>query len=415
MISQSLDRFFDSVGARPPLRIDVSSRRGAFSRTEEFRQPFALVGAHDRADLVLKDSKVSRRQLYLQVLGGRLFAVHLSARVPTFFGSEPLPAGWVVGGENLRFGRFELGFPGAPGEAVNGQPQNPLAAGSFSGPPVTLELKNGRPGANRAVIDRTLTLVGNDPVCKLRLNSSRVSAIHCSLVRTARGLWVVDLASTEGVFVNDVPVRCALLGAGDVFEVSGRRLEVHYSGRGGQPLTADQASQVDGTSFSSTEVELAGAAASQWESASARQNAEPDSDSVMSFVVDKFADYQAQTHQQFQEMMDFLLRAFGNLFAEHREFVNSELTRIEELVRLLAERRSTEPAAPGAPTAHSTPGTAVVRDLSVPLPPMGSGAGGEEIHVWLQKRIEELGARKASLWDRLSTVLQSKDVPALRR
>src|SRR5207248_2751225 len=71
-------------------------------------------------------------------------------------------------------------------------------------------------------------LVGNSALCKVRMNSSRVSAIHCSLVRTGGGLLMVDLNSREGVMVNGSAVRAALLAPGDAVDIGGRRLQMRY-------------------------------------------------------------------------------------------------------------------------------------------------------------------------------------------
>jgi pSer/pThr/pTyr-binding forkhead associated (FHA) protein len=417
MISQSMDRFFAAVGAKGPVRVDVTPAWARNPQSHDFDQPFLLVGSCDRADLVLNNPEVSRRQLYLQVLNGRLFAVHLSYRIPTFFGDEPLPAGWVAAGRNLTFGPYSLSFPDAFASGITPS-QSPLAAGSFAGPPVTIEMTNGRPGANRAVIDRVLTLVGNEAVCKLRINSSRVSAVHCSLVRTPRGLWVVDLASREGVLVNGAAVRAALLGDGDVLELGGRYLEVHYSAPPAGPGETAPSPSADGDSFSPTEIQLA---REQEQESPPESGSAPPSDATA--LVQQFAAFQAQTHQQFQETIDMLVRAFGNMFAEHREFVDAELSRLDDLVRILARERTpaagapapapqaqpAAPAPPAAPADSASPDTIVSGNLSVPLPPMGTTVTGEEIHAWLQQRIEELGERKSSLWDRMSAMLRAKD------
>jgi hypothetical protein len=400
MATQSSDRYFRAAGGRAPLRVDVTSG-AAPPRRYEFSHPFALVGAHERADLVLNSPDISRRQLYLQMIDGRVFAVNLSARVPTLFGDEPCSAGWAVHGQELRLGPFALGFPDMPGDDVAAPSANPLAVRSCPRPPVVFEMKNGRQGANRVAIDRVITLVGNDPVCKLRLNSSRVSAVHCSLVRNSIGMWVVDLASTEGVSVNGTPVRAALLGNGDVLELGGRCLEVQYSDRSDAPASETTS---EGFEFAATEI----------------QRVRPEFDGLpfedrqsrTGGVPDGFPSQPANANQQFHDMMELLVQAFGNVFNEHRKFVDAELARLDALVRLMAEQRGSEAGAPGAATGPARPQRPASEPLTVPLPPLTEGATGDEIHAWLQTRLGHLSEKKSSLWERVSAMLRARGTGA---
>jgi predicted component of type VI protein secretion system len=70
-------------------------------------------------------------------------------------------------------------------------------------------------------------VVGREEGCQLLLNSSLVSRRHCQLQHVAEGIWVRDLGSQNGTFVNDVALAeptllkdCDLLRIGAaVFEV----------------------------------------------------------------------------------------------------------------------------------------------------------------------------------------------------
>jgi two-component system response regulator HydG len=69
-------------------------------------------------------------------------------------------------------------------------------------------------------------LVGQSAACTLRLTDPEVSRRHLSLAATPLGLEVVDLRSTNGVWVNGVRVREAVLAGGERVTIGGSTLEV---------------------------------------------------------------------------------------------------------------------------------------------------------------------------------------------
>src|SRR5579864_2084017 len=217
-----------AAGGRRPIRVILDSTLSGTRKQFEFSQPFVLIGRSEQADLRLEHPDVSGRQLYIQLVHGRLFGVHLSNRVPTLWGNEARASGWLDGRKAINIGPYSLRFPAASHlRRRNSTPTYPLAVGSYRGPAIKLQLEN-RSSAPEVTLDRMITLVGNAPVCKLRLNRSRVSKVHCSLVRTRGGLLVVDLGSREGVRVNGVATRAAILSRGDVLDIGGRCLRVSF-------------------------------------------------------------------------------------------------------------------------------------------------------------------------------------------
>lgn len=69
--------------------------------------------------------------------------------------------------------------------------------------------------------------IGRAAGCGVRVDDAYTSNIHARLYRRDGGLWVEDLGSTNGTWVNaervEAPVR---LGRGDVLQVGGTVLEV---------------------------------------------------------------------------------------------------------------------------------------------------------------------------------------------
>ena len=65
-----------------------------------------------------------------------------------------------------------------------------------------LIVQNGRKSGARRPLQVPLTIVGKDPGCDIRLNSSGIDSLHCLLVHGPTGLIIRDLDSANGTFVN---------------------------------------------------------------------------------------------------------------------------------------------------------------------------------------------------------------------
>ena len=68
-------------------------------------------------------------------------------------------------------------------------------------------------------IDGEFTLVGGSDECQLVLTDESVSRQHAAIVPTESGVWVVDLLTREGVYVNSERVRWAWLADGDTVRI----------------------------------------------------------------------------------------------------------------------------------------------------------------------------------------------------
>jgi pSer/pThr/pTyr-binding forkhead associated (FHA) protein len=68
---------------------------------------------------------------------------------------------------------------------------------------VTLVVVQGRPEGAEIPIPLPLFLIGRDPQCHLRPASDLVSKLHCALVQRHDQVFVRDLKSTNGSFLNN--------------------------------------------------------------------------------------------------------------------------------------------------------------------------------------------------------------------
>ena len=76
------------------------------------------------------------------------------------------------------------------------------------------------------LVDRALVVIGRHPQCDVRIESRRVSRLHCCLANLGHeGLLVRDLGSTNGTFVNGERVREARLKPGDRLRIA----EIEYN------------------------------------------------------------------------------------------------------------------------------------------------------------------------------------------
>jgi pSer/pThr/pTyr-binding forkhead associated (FHA) protein len=185
--------------------------------------------------LRLDDEEVSHRHLYLQVYSGRVFAFDMGSRTGTFWNEERLPHGWLDAGETIRVGRYLIQAEGERLAEVSPAPADPLVSRTFVDPllpPVSLEfvkggVRNGQ-SSPRCRINRVLVFFGRTAGCKVRLMHSSVSKFHCCLIRTSRGVWVVDLLSRNGVWVNGTKVPWARLEEEDDLEIGDFVLRLQY-------------------------------------------------------------------------------------------------------------------------------------------------------------------------------------------
>ncbi|MEJ8859565.1 FHA domain-containing protein [Variovorax robiniae] len=72
-------------------------------------------------------------------------------------------------------------------------------------------------GATRQVpLDSPQTTLGRDSANRLVIESQRASRRHAVLVKDSGGVWLHDLGSSNGTFVNEQRVTCHRLQHGDV-------------------------------------------------------------------------------------------------------------------------------------------------------------------------------------------------------
>jgi pSer/pThr/pTyr-binding forkhead associated (FHA) protein len=216
-----------------PFQLYVRGPDLGEGRVRLLHQPFAIIGRDDRADVVLDHKMISRRHLYIQVVESHAFWVDMDSRSGTISSGHAQKCGWLEQGDAICIAGFEVQHirndEATPGDGATGKgPRiSPFLARSYVCqvlPEVSLEFLNGPSRTACWPMNRVMSLVGSAEGSKFRLADPSVSPFHCSLLRTSAGLWVIDLLSQDGVTVNDVAVRFAMLTDGDVVRVGKYRI-----------------------------------------------------------------------------------------------------------------------------------------------------------------------------------------------
>jgi pSer/pThr/pTyr-binding forkhead associated (FHA) protein len=78
-------------------------------------------------------------------------------------------------------------------------------------------------------------LIGRNPRCDARLDSIRVSRLHCCLAAGEGGVLVRDLLSTNGIRINGQRVEWGRLGPGDELSIAHLRFRVVDEPEGPRP------------------------------------------------------------------------------------------------------------------------------------------------------------------------------------
>ncbi len=188
-------------------------------RRIEVGKPFARIGSHPSAEVVLRGWRMASRGLYLHATDSGVFYLDLSST----HSNEPPLRGWLHAEEAVKLGAYRVSArlaegPNAEGPSAEGpNAEGPSAEpdlqtrGSAEAPFPILAMAAGDHKIGRRRLVRQLTVVGRHRPSNIRLTSRSVSAAHCVLVWDLDTLWVVDLLSGNGTKVDGELVEAAVV------------------------------------------------------------------------------------------------------------------------------------------------------------------------------------------------------------
>ncbi len=380
-----MDSFLYACGLSGPLQFAIRSPNLNEDRVRLLRQPFALIGRDERADVPLDHSIVSRRHVYLQVVQGQAFWIDLDSRSGTSSDGQLRKMGWLDADKTIRIGPFELqrllGSDSVHEDhgSTLGSRISPLVArshGSQALPEVALEFLNGPSRSTCWPMNRVMSLIGSANGCKFRLADPSVSPFHCSLLRTPLGLWVIDLVRHDSTGINDIAVRYSLLGDNDVLRVGRYRIRIQSrftrqnrkatDTSNGRRTTAALPRSLRGNllepGFSSGGPTVSGSPSGrpsawhepvsgvleplpslgqtssiEWVTSPASEPIRLDKpelvDSVLVPLVNQFGLMQQQMLDQFQQAISVLVQMFGTLHQDQMNLIREELNQLRDLTK----------------------------------------------------------------------------------
>jgi hypothetical protein len=404
------DTFLRACGAAGPLTALVIGPGENDRRSVLLERGFVLVGRHPRACVRLEDARVCLRHLYLQILGGQLYGFDLGSGT-VFRGHGRFSSGWAAPGSFFRLGPYHVSVRFSTGPNANPLAADPLAhrCADSAFVPLAADVLVGNVRQTRWRMTRRLVLVGRDPSVRLRLRDRSVSRFHAALVGTPQGVWVVDLLSREGTWVNGSRTPCARLMSGDRVRFGCYDLDVQTGEplvRLAQPVT--DAPKALPAPEASKALILPGAAGP---AAPAGLPALPPEASVLLPILQQFGLFQQQMLDQFQQSLMMMLQTFAKMSSDQMELIREELAELRQLTEDLREAKRQQDAAPvAAPTPHTPAATGVgllppVEVNAAPAPPVmtppGPAPADADVHDWLSRRIADIENRREGVLKRV--------------
>ena len=432
-----LEEFFAECGLSDPFRVEVSLKGDSSTQTQEFRQPFLVIGRRAGSDLMLDHWLVSRRHAYLQLIEGRFFCVDLGSRTGTHGGDATERAGWLDPVRAIQIGPFSV-RPKLPPHSDRDYPLLPV---------VTWSVPDRNEASPVWPMNRGLALVGRSPACRIRLSGSDVSRFHCGLVLTTSGVWAIDLLNLQPILVNGRACRFARLAPGDELKVGQHLLTPYYDTpstrpAGRQPSVVHPSANLGTSALSSIPepsnnhlpaliptVEPSG---TLWNRPLPFAMSKADSlttvDPSVSNLVQQFGAMQQQMFDQFHQTMMMMFEGFATL---HRETSASIREEFEEVRRLSQEIESLrqETARLAEATTMSLQQPAFLQaDLHQGLPRNGHSEQRKapsqpspapkvvpplpdprvDIHAQLCERLNSIESERQGRWQKILNMMASK-------
>lgn len=111
---------------------------------------------------------------------------------------------------------------------------------------VGLVVVKGRPEGMEIPLPMPQFLIGRDPRCNLRPSNESVSKLHCAILHKKAGVFVRDLKSTNGTFINNDRINGEVrVKDGDLLRVGPLVLAVKIQEDASSPLAPDSGSEED--------------------------------------------------------------------------------------------------------------------------------------------------------------------------
>lgn len=373
-----MDAFLQACGVDPALELEVEAVGTAPAVRYCLRQPFAILGRHPAADLYLDTDGLRPRHVYLQAIEGRIACINVSQTAAFHANDREIDSFcWLMPQQVLQVGTKRvklLSFDNVVDQKF--EIRDPLESGSaldIYAPKIVLEITNEEtPGTLKTwSTDRLLTLIGRTERCAIQLHHDLISNVHCSLVLTTTGLWVVDLLGRGGILLNEQPVRVGYLGLEDELRLGPYRLRLQdkpvplfipKNESDYRPLTPAGEFELLSTNHPESHQQIR-AYHTPWPE-------DKEQAQVLEELMDQFQNMQGPMFAQHQHLLSRMMENFSQLQGDQKEAVKKELDRLRSITKEVESIQQTK--MPGeADHQGLVPGSpAILHEKDVPpMPP----------------------------------------------
>ncbi len=179
------------------------------------RRPYAVLGSHPKADLVIPRNDVAEHHVFLFLDRRGLFGVDLRTDRGTRFAGTELEASWLGSGDLIEVGdhAIEVIQLRVNGSVLSGTLSNDDPLGLVDSIPdgrrndLTLRSLN-EPNANWS-IGSSLVFLGRGPACAVRLDDAAIGTTHSAILRDGLAVYLIGFPG-ETIRVNDLAIPPAI-------------------------------------------------------------------------------------------------------------------------------------------------------------------------------------------------------------
>jgi len=221
-MNSQAELYRNACGMKHPFSLTLRHVASGARFEHKMTTPTILVGCDRRCDVRLPEKLSAKKELLIQVVDGRIFCLALGD-------SEDVRQRIrrrAVGDSGLEINEFEIhAFEDAGADA---EVERPVNFGEATDGPLRnrFELAVRNEGRKAVVpLKRTVTVMGRSPRCQVCFTSAAASHFHAACISTPSGVWVVDLGSRTGTFVDEIPVRFRRLEVGCRLRIGLTRFE----------------------------------------------------------------------------------------------------------------------------------------------------------------------------------------------
>ncbi len=199
------------------IALRVRDRKHRSWRMVKIRHPYAILGRHPRADLVIDRPEIADHHVFLFLDQRGLFGVDLRTAAGTRFAGTEAEAAWLGSGDLIEIGDhtievIQLRVNGSvlSGPLADDDPLGLIAA-TDAEPQSDLTLRLiDDPNANWS-IGSSLVFLGRGPACAVCLSDDSIGSTHSALLRDGAAVYLVQFPG-ESARINDevAPPACRL-------------------------------------------------------------------------------------------------------------------------------------------------------------------------------------------------------------